>query len=66
MVDCIDTLHEKRQSLQTLAGLLASCRHTPVADLEPEIIGQAGRQMLEELNQMHRTLERLEKEIAAS
>jgi hypothetical protein len=66
LVECVDALHEKWKALQTLAGLLESCRNTPMADLEPEIIGHAGRLMLDELGQMHRTLQRLEKEIAAS
>jgi hypothetical protein len=66
LMDCIDAVHENWHALHTVAGLLESCRHTPVADLEPEVIGHAGRLMLDELTRMHDALERLEKKIATS
>lgn len=63
LVESLDTLHETWKALQTVAGLLEGCRNMSAADLEPEIIGHAGRLMLDELGRMHGALQRLEKRI---
>jgi hypothetical protein len=65
LVECLDALHENRLTLQTLAGLLESCRYAPVSEIDPEVVGNAGRMMLHELARMDGSLERLQKEIAA-
>jgi hypothetical protein len=65
LVNCLDALYENRLTLQTMAGLLESCRYAPVAEIDPEVIGNADRMMLHELTRMNGTLDRLQKEIAS-
>jgi hypothetical protein len=65
LVECLDALHENRLTLQTLAGLLESCQYAPETEIDPEVIGDAGRMMRHERTRLYGSLVRLEKEIAA-
>lgn len=58
-VECMDALVDRWTTAWMLAGMLELSRHAP--ELDPEIIGEAGSLLVEELEKMRSLLGQLEK-----